>query len=75
MLAMRVLEETRADWALHGPVDIRNKFVSLPIPFCDQTANDAGNLYCADKNLEELQEQLVPWVENILITTCFQLFW
>ena len=37
--------------AKHGPEDIRSKFASLPIPFCDQTAMyDAGNLSCADKN-------------------------
>ena len=58
--------------AKHGPVDIRNKFASLPIPFCDQTAMyDAGNLSCADKNLEELQEQLAIAVENILDNKLF----
>ena len=58
--------------AKHGPVDIRNKFASLPIPFCDQTAMyDGGNLSCADKNLEELQEQLAIAVENILDNKLF----
>ena len=53
--------------AKHGPVDIRNKFASLPIPFCDQTAiYDAGNLACADRNLEDLQEQLAIAIESIL---------
>ncbi|HHW80310.1 MAG TPA: formimidoylglutamase [Bacteroidales bacterium] len=58
--------------AKHGPVDIRNKFASLPIPFCDQTAMyDAGNLYCVDRNLEEIQEQLAIAVENILDNNLF----
>ncbi len=58
--------------AKHGPVDIRNKFASLPIPFCDQTVMyDAGNLSCADKNLEELQEQLEIAIENILDNNLF----
>ena len=53
--------------AKHGPVDIRNKFASLPIPFCDKTVMyDAGNLSCAERNLEEIQEQLEIAVENIL---------
>ena len=58
--------------AKHGPVDIRNKFASLPIPFCDQTAMyDAGNLFCVEENLEELQEQLEIAVENILDSKLF----
>ena len=58
--------------AKHGPVDIRNKFASLPIPFCDQTAMyDAGNLSCVDRNLEGLQEQLAIAIENILDKNLF----
>ena len=53
--------------AKHGPEDIRNKFASLPVPFCERTAiYDAGNLSCSDGNMEGIQEQLSIAVEKIL---------
>ena len=53
--------------AKHGPEDIRNKFASLPVPFCDRTViYDAGNLFCTEGNMEEIQEQLAVAVEKIL---------
>ena len=53
--------------AKHGPEDIRNKFASLPIPFCDRIQiYDAGNLYCAEGNMEGVQEQLAIGIEQML---------
>lgn len=53
--------------AKYGPVDIRNKFASLPIPFCDKIGiYDGGNLFCKEDNLEDIQEQLAIAVEKIL---------
>lgn len=53
--------------AKHGPVDIRNKFASLPIPFCDKIGiYDGGNLFCKEGDLEDIQEQLAIAVEKIL---------
>jgi len=58
--------------AKHGPKDIRNKFASLPVPFCDKTAiYDAGNLSCVEGNLEETQEQLEIAIEQILDNNLF----
>lgn len=53
--------------AKHGPEDIRNKFASLPVPFCDKTEiYDAGNLACVEGNMEEIQQQLEIGIEKIL---------
>ncbi|MFA6618295.1 MAG: formimidoylglutamase [Candidatus Neomarinimicrobiota bacterium] len=51
----------------HGPEDIRNKFASLPVPFCNKTTiYDAGNLFCPEGNMEEIQEHLEIAIEKIL---------
>lgn len=58
--------------AKHGPIDIRNKFASLPVPFCDKIAiYDAGNLFCVDGNMEDIQQQLEIAIESILGNNLF----
>lgn len=53
--------------AKHGPYDIRDKFASLPVPFCDKMQiYDAGNLSCEDGTMEEIQEQLAIAIEQML---------
>ncbi|MFA5642184.1 MAG: formimidoylglutamase [Bacteroidales bacterium] len=58
--------------AKEGPKDIRNKFASLPVPFCDKIAiYDAGNLFCVEGNMEDIQKQLEIAVERILDNNLF----
>lgn len=53
--------------AKHGPENIRIKFASLPVPFCDKIqVYDAGDLSCIEGNMEEIQEQLEIAIERML---------
>lgn len=58
--------------AKHGPEGLRNKFANLPVSFGDNTQiYDAGDLFCVDGNMEEVQEQLKIAVERILDNRLF----
>lgn len=58
--------------AKHGPEAIRSEFASLPASFDSNTlVYDAGNLYCVEDNLEEIQEQLEVAIEKMLDSKLF----
>lgn len=58
--------------AKDGPKGIRNKFANLPVSFADKTLiYDAGDLFCPEGNMEEIQEQLEIAIEKILNNRLF----
>ncbi len=53
--------------AKEGPFEIRKAFASLPASFMNQfEVADAGNLFCKDNNMEEVQNDLANSVEELL---------
>ena len=58
--------------AKYGPEGIRNEFASLPVSFDNKASvYDAGNLFCVEDDLEELQEQLAIAIEKMLNSKLF----